>query len=63
MRYIKVSGDQFADKLEKIWAQRSQELINNYNKKNGRKTILREYEKRGIVFNSPYYSTFRRSDI
>jgi hypothetical protein len=22
MRYIKVSGDQFADKLEKIWAER-----------------------------------------
>jgi hypothetical protein len=27
MRYIKVSGEQFADKLEKIWAQR-QELLN-----------------------------------
>ena len=27
MRYIKVSGEQFADKLEKIWAQR-QELVN-----------------------------------
>jgi hypothetical protein len=23
MRYIKVSGDQFADKLEKIWAERA----------------------------------------
>jgi hypothetical protein len=22
MRYIKVSGDQFADKLEKIWEER-----------------------------------------
>jgi site-specific recombinase XerD len=28
MRYIKVSGDQFADKLEKIWAERGAELIN-----------------------------------
>jgi hypothetical protein len=28
MRYIKVSGDQFADKLEKIWEERGVKLFN-----------------------------------
>jgi hypothetical protein len=27
MRYIKVSGDEFADKLEKIWAARESKAI------------------------------------